>query len=72
MILPRNDQFFSYCNQCGWYELCGKAPFKAQRVARTHAKRNKRHKTSVLNVTRLEIVVSHYYVPLEVVSEPPF
>lgn len=46
--------------------------FRAQREARTHAKRNKRHTTSVLNVTRLEIMARHYYEPLEVVEEPPF
>jgi hypothetical protein len=27
MILPRNDQYFTYCNDCEFYDLAGKAPF---------------------------------------------
>jgi hypothetical protein len=72
MILPRDDFYLATCAFCDWFLCCNGAPFKAQREARAHARRNVRHHSMVLNMTRLSTEVRYYFEPLVVPDEPPF
>jgi len=64
VILPRDDYYLAVCSTCEWYIECDRAPFKAQRIARTHALRRRQHRTVILNMTRLDTVACFYYEPI--------
>lgn len=71
MILPKTDFYLIVCANHEWYELCERAPFKAQRDARKHAERYPGHDVIVFNMTQLS-VVRHYRYEMLTADTPPF
>jgi hypothetical protein len=83
---PRDHYFLSVCKglfspergsadaSCPWYEACGRAPLRAQRTAKTHAKRHPDHEVNVINLSLMECVTTYRFSAMDDVEndEPPF
>jgi hypothetical protein len=73
---PRNHYYIARCAACPeWIEHCPQAPFKAERVARKHAKHQPGHEAYVVDVSSLNVVHRYRYDAIPALgadSMPPF
>lgn len=73
MILLRDHHYLAICNQCDWYRYTKRAPFAAMRYAKRHSANALGHKSSVIDLQRMEPVTGYvfYAIPQEE-DDPPF
>lgn len=72
---PRQHVFLTRCETCSsWFEVHERAPLKADKSARSHARRRKGHRAYVVDLTRLEVVNRYRYEPTQPTFDdvPPF
>lgn len=74
---PRDHYYLSVCKgkwspeqgsadaSCDWYVECGKAPFKAQREAKAHARRWPDHETNVIDLSSLKCVTTYRFSAMD-------
>lgn len=71
MILPRDHQYLSICNDCEWYRYHGRAPFAAMRDTKRHSVRNPGHKATVIDLQSLECVTTYILDAIPQVNDRP-
>lgn len=59
MTDARGHFYIGRCMTCDWWEEYSRAPFKAKKETRHHAKVHRMHETCVIDVTALEIIAKY-------------
>lgn len=76
MTDARDHFYIGRCMTCDWWEEYSRAPFKAKKETRSHAKRRRMHQTCVIDVTELSVIAKYEFAQRSLFSdmddEPPF
>lgn len=59
MTDARDHYYIGRCMTCDWVREYPRAPLKAKKETRSHAKRARKHETCVIDVTALEVVAKY-------------
>lgn len=69
MTDARTHFYIGRCMTCDWVQDYPRAPLRARKEARSHAKRRRLHETCVIDVTELSVLAKYQYTQRSLFSD---